>query len=175
MSRFLRSRLRANETITRPLLNFLLMVLLVLSLIPSVLATSALNSYKKTISGHRGNNHENRISRIDASSLIPSQSNAFPLASFLPSPTPNTNREYLSESSFVGSLVGDGTLDDGVVDDFILVSTIDGSLHALDRKTGLELWSIPGENHLFRFRLQSISKTFRIQGRLTHLPVKTVI
>jgi hypothetical protein len=115
-----------------------------------VLASSALNSYKKTISGHSGNNHnhENRISRIDASSVISSQSHAFPRASILPSPTPNTNREYLSESSFVGSLAGTGTLDDWIVDDFILVSTVDGSLHALDRKTGLELWSIPGEKPL---------------------------
>ncbi|CAN6608747.1 serine/threonine-protein kinase/endoribonuclease Ire1p [Trichomonascus vanleenenianus] len=32
--------------------------------------------------------------------------------------------------------------------DFLLVGTIDGSLHARDRKTGIELWSIPGDGPL---------------------------
>ncbi|KAA8911593.1 hypothetical protein TRICI_003751 [Trichomonascus ciferrii] len=40
------------------------------------------------------------------------------------------------------------TIDHWKLADFLLVGTIDGSLHARDRQTGMELWSIPGESPL---------------------------
>lgn len=40
------------------------------------------------------------------------------------------------------------TIDKWKLADFLLVGTIDGSLHARDRHTGVELWSIPGDTPL---------------------------
>lgn len=40
------------------------------------------------------------------------------------------------------------TIDHWKLADFLLVGTIDGSLHARDRQTGMELWSIPGASPL---------------------------
>jgi hypothetical protein len=40
------------------------------------------------------------------------------------------------------------SIDQWTLTDVLLVSTIDGSLHARDRKTGLEVWSIPGDGPL---------------------------
>lgn len=43
--------------------------------------------------------------------------------------------------------------------DFLLIGTVDGSLHARDRKTGLEMWSIQGETPLVKVdTLQSLEE-----------------
>lgn len=50
--------------------------------------------------------------------------------------------------SAISSFMRPRHIDDWQVSDFILVCSIDGSLHARDRQTGLEVWSIPGERPL---------------------------
>lgn len=168
-SRISRSLFKANKTVTKLFLNILLIVLLVLLLIPSVFASSSTRqSHKKTFNNHHDNKYNNgkQINRDDALFVNspPHHLNPVSKASILPSPAPHYNQEYVSHSSsFVGSLINDGTLDNWAVDNFILVSTIDGSLHALDRQTGLELWSIPGEKPLVQVStaesLKNISKS----------------
>ena len=51
---------------------------------------------------------------------------------------------------------------DWVVADLILVSSIDGSLHALDRQTGLKLWEIPGDKPLVQ-----VSTSESLKSRFT--------
>lgn len=43
--------------------------------------------------------------------------------------------------------------------DVLLVSTIDGSLHARDRKTGMELWSLPGSGPLVSVTSSDVLET----------------
>lgn len=49
------------------------------------------------------------------------------------------------------------TINQWALSDFLLIGTVDGSLHARDRKTGLEMWSIQGETPLVKVdTLQSL-------------------
>lgn len=57
-------------------------------------------------------------------------------------------RANLPNPSFDKSFSNPRSIGDWTVADFILVSSIDGSLHARDRHTGLELWEIPGDKPL---------------------------
>lgn len=62
-----------------------------------------------------------------------------------------------SKGSLISSLMGPRSIDDWQVADFILVCSIDGSLHARDRQTGLEIWSIPGERPLVQVSAANVS------------------
>lgn len=59
-----------------------------------------------------------------------------------------TERDLNSESSTLNSLDTSQNINDWQVSDLVIVGLIDGSLHARNRQTGLELWSIPGERPL---------------------------
>lgn len=88
-------------------------------------------------------NHEPRRLRPSASRSNPVVS----ATSVLPSAVSGEvhRNELALDTSFVDSLVRPRSINDWSVADFVLVSTMDGSLHALDRQTGLEVWSIPGD------------------------------
>ncbi|KAK9456377.1 hypothetical protein V1511DRAFT_487277 [Dipodascopsis uninucleata] len=58
-----------------------------------------------------------------------------------------------SSSSSSGAFTGVSTgrqLSDWKLTDFLLVATVDGSIHACDRNTGLELWQLEGEGSVVR-------------------------
>lgn len=82
---------------------------------------------------------ENRVISNPSASLIPSQPENNEVADIY---------DFSLDASFDGSFIRPRSINDWAVADFILISSIDGSLHALDRHTGLEIWSIPGEQPL---------------------------
>lgn len=81
----------------------------------------------------------------------------------------NAHPNRLPDPSVAGSIAGYRSISDWFVADIILVSSIDGSLHALDRHTGLQVWEIPGDKPLVqvstsealknRTKLHSLSST----------------
>lgn len=81
----------------------------------------------------------------------------------------NPHPKRLPDPSVAGSIAGYRSISDWFVADLILVSSIDGSLHALDRHTGLQVWEIPGDKPLVqvstsealknRTKLHSLSST----------------
>lgn len=91
---------------------------------------------------HSHNNAAESIGQLTLSKRVSSTASALPSVA----PIPDDPIGGLAlDTSFAGSLVRSRSMNEWTVEDFILVSTIDGSLHALDRQTGLEVWSIPGD------------------------------
>lgn len=62
--------------------------------------------------------------------------------------TTQRDSEFLPDPALAGPVPSRRSINDWTVADFILVSSIDGSLHARDRHTGLEVWEIPGDKPL---------------------------
>lgn len=103
--------------------------------------------------------------QIQSQKIFNSPSNLHPSDAgrrYLPQPSASTSKYTRksswqpAESSIVASihhkaddsLAEYRSINDWAIADMILVSSIDGSLHALDRKTGLKLWEIPGDKPL---------------------------
>ncbi|VVT54045.1 uncharacterized protein SAPINGB_P003879 [Magnusiomyces paraingens] len=84
------------------------------------------------------------------------QANNLP-ASILHNSAISQNALAAVSSGGISSLISPRSIEDFEVSDFILVCSIDGSLHARDRQTGLEIWSIPGERPLAQVSSGEIS------------------
>lgn len=80
--------------------------------------------------------------------------------------TARHHNTLLPETSLSNSFAGPRSINDWMVADLILVSSIDGSLHARDRQTGLEVWEIPGDTPLVQV---STSEELKNKSKL-HTP-----
>lgn len=101
---------------------------------------SQLNDAGRVISYDSASN-QRVIPTPSASALSPSQPKVI---------REDIHHDFALDPSFVGSLVRPRSIHDWTVTDLILISSIDGSLHAFDRQTGLDIWSIPGEQPLIQ-------------------------
>lgn len=103
------------------------------------------------------------FSHNDAGRPTPLSSSAFSVKAS------RKSSQYSVSSSTIASIqkpsyrgAGSHSMNDWLVADLILVSSIDGSLHALDRQTGLKLWEIPGDKPLVQ-----VATSESLKSRLT--------